>query len=250
MSKQPYFYSHLILPQLATHLVGGNVLDVGCGGGWLTRELKQRHPALKIEGMDKHYKFIQSANYHAYQQQLDISYRIENLETLSAETYKENYELITCHNVFAHIRQPQKEMLKLLSWLKKGGVLSVIIENPASHWVASAVGNVPLSFEAVKMGYEQNELPEAFANSRAHLKTRRVLTGDPRVLYSATDVEKWLSSLSNVSIEMRGLSVFMDYISNPNIHSSEQISLEQKLSVHPLWNPYAYFHHFLIIKKE
>ena len=250
MSKQPYFYSHLILDQLTTQLAFGTVLDVGCGGGWLTRELKQHHPALKIEGMDKHYKYIQSANYRAHQQQLDISYRIENLETLSAETYKENYELITCHNVLAHIRQPEKEMLKLLSWVKKGGVLSVIIENPASRWVASAVGKVPLSFEAVKMGYEQNELPEAFTNSRAHLKTRRVLTGDQRVLYSYADVEGWLSSLSGVSVEGRGLSVFMDYISNPNVYSSEQISLEQKLSVHPLWNPYAYFHHLIITKKE
>lgn len=250
MSKQPYFYSHLILPQLASHLVVGTVLDVGCGGGWLTRELKQYHPALKIEGMDKHYKSVQSANYHAHQQQLDISYRIENLETLSAETHKENYELITCHNVFAHIRQPEKEMLKLLSWVKKGGVLSVIIENPASRWVASAVGKVPLSFEAVKMGYEQNELPEAFANSRAHLKTRRVLTGDHRVLYSYADVEGWLSSLSGVSVEVSGLSVFMDYISDPDVSSSEQLTFEQNMSTDSLWKPYAYFYHVLITKIE
>lgn len=250
MIQQPYYFSHLLLRQVPIHDATKNMLDVGCGSGWLTRELKHQHPSLKIDGMDKHYKYIQASTYAAHQQQLDISYRIENIESLSAETYKEHYDLITCHNVLGHVWKAEVEILKLLSWVKKGGVLSLIIENSASRWLASSMRESSISFEELVVGYEQNELPEAFVKSRPHQKTRRVVTGDQRVLYSYDEVAGWLHSMNNVSFQIKGLSVFMDYLSDSNVHSSEQLTLEQKMSTHPLWNRYAYFYHFLITKKE
>ncbi|MFC4355222.1 class I SAM-dependent methyltransferase [Chryseomicrobium palamuruense] len=249
MCVTPYYYSQLLLEQLLEINTPSRVIDVGCGGGWLTRELAKHNPAImKIEGMDKHYKLIQTCSYEAHQQNLDISYRIENLETIPSEKYQGHYDLITCHNVLGHVQNAESEITKLLSWLRKDGVLSLIIENPASRGIEASMKEQSISFNEIANNYKNQNLPVEFIDARSKLIARRIKTHDQRMLYSCDDIERWLQSQEKVSFEMRGLSVFMDYIIDPQTHSMDQLALEKVLSKNPSWMPYAYFYHFQIKK--
>lgn len=250
LTNIPHYFSYLLLKQLPTELRPQRILDVGCGKGWLTRELATFYSGSHIEGIDKDNKMIQSSRYEANQSNFDISYRIENVERLSSETYSDTYDLITCHNVLAHVRDSRTVLRNLLEWLSPGGTLSVVTENPAGKFIEVRMRDEQVTFDWFEDAYKQEGIRKVFREADDKLEEVLVKSTDQRILYPKASLESWLSEHPNITFEVKGCSTFMDYIKDPDKTSVDQLKLEKELESHEDWNMYAYFYHFQITKKE
>lgn len=53
---------------------------------------------------------------------------------LSSDTFLTFYSLITCHNVLGYISNPTDQLHKMYSWLKPGGLLSIVVRTPSGRF--------------------------------------------------------------------------------------------------------------------
>jgi len=111
-----------------------NVLDVGCGAGWLSRRLAKHVPQGRVVGMDVSDEMIRCAR--------RASVDVENLMFVTGEVEEIPWE----PNFFAHAisvessyywRDPAAGIREIFRVLKSGGSARILInyycENPHSH---------------------------------------------------------------------------------------------------------------------
>lgn len=116
--------SHMLdaILSLAGMQVAGNVLDIGCGTGQLTRELY--HRGYRCTGIDVSEEAIKKAQY----QNEAIQYAVLDIE---AETSKElpsqSFSLIICKFVFPFIENKFHFLQKMNMLLKPGGAAVIIV---------------------------------------------------------------------------------------------------------------------------
>lgn len=238
----PHHFYSLLLTQLPKVSKDSAILDVGCGEGWMTRELASRYPEASILGVDKHFKAIQRCRYLASVEHLSIDYQIANIEQ-----YKflndETFDLITCHNVLAHCEEPRLVLRKLIDQLKPGGQLSLVVENPGAKAIEQAFRTEKREWSSVADHPER--LLDWFLPFEKLIEQTVKKKADGRVLYPLTEMESWLS---DVQFQVRGLSVFMDYCEGVSKEEVLQIQMEETLSRRPEFTKYAYFYHIQIKK--
>ena len=236
----PHHFYTLLLRQLPVLSGDLKILDVGCGEGLLTRELAIRYQEAAILGIDKHFKAIQRCRYLASVENLPIDYHIANIEHYKFSS-KEKFDLITCHNVLAHSEQPRLVLRKLVEQLKPGGQLSLVVENPAAKAIEQSFRTEGVEWSRFADDPERLlELFEPFDSLIGQTIKKQV---DARVLHPFTEIESWLS---DVEIQVRGLSVFMDYCEGVSGEEGLQIQLEETLSRKTEFKKFAYFYHVLV----
>ncbi len=239
----PHHFYSLLLRQLPGVSKNSAILDVGCGEGWMTRELASRYPEASILGVDKHFKAIQRCRYLASVENLSIDYQIANIEQyefLSDETF----DLITCHNVLAHCEEPRLVLRKLIDQLKPGGRLSLVVENPGAKAIEQSFRNDRVEWSS--FADNPNRLLEWFLPFEELVDQTVKKKVDERILHPLIEFESWLS---DVDFQVRGLSVFMDYCEGVSENEVLQIQMEEPLSRKTEFRKYAYFYHILIQKK-
>lgn len=104
-------YAKLILP-----LVRGKVLDIGCGQGWLTKEMAEIPEVDMIDGVDKF------SEQPVENQDAKITYVKAILPDINTDA--EQFDTIVSTEFIEHITQPDLEMLlpKIHKWLKPDGL--------------------------------------------------------------------------------------------------------------------------------
>lgn len=95
------------------------VLDVGCGGGLLSEALAKRGAI--VTAIDVSKPLIVIAKNHAEQQQLNIDYQCQDVETLTKEVRR--FDIITCIELLEHIPDPQRMIKNCATLLKCSGKL-------------------------------------------------------------------------------------------------------------------------------
>jgi 2-polyprenyl-6-hydroxyphenyl methylase/3-demethylubiquinone-9 3-methyltransferase len=132
---------HLINPlrlqyiQHQTTLVDQQVVDVGCGGGLLSEAMARQ--GAKVTGVDMSEALIQVAQNHAQQNQIDIDYRCQSIESLAAEK-PHTFDILTCMELLEHVPDPKRMIETCAQLVKPNGKLffSTINRNPKAYLLA------------------------------------------------------------------------------------------------------------------
>lgn len=97
----------------------GEVLDLGCGAGWLSLEVA-RNGAV-VNGIDISSKRIKIAKAHAKKVGINVNYFVEDIQNLSW-VKKSKYDVILNWNSLHHIRNVEEILLGIRKSLKRGGM--------------------------------------------------------------------------------------------------------------------------------
>ena len=107
---------------------GGNVLDVGCGTGELTREFRRNFPNAEIWGSD----FSMKAIDYCRQQNKTIFYA--NHPLLNKEYDKKYFDMITIMHVLEHLDKPEELIERAKELLKDDGKLIIALPINDEEW--------------------------------------------------------------------------------------------------------------------
>jgi 2-polyprenyl-6-hydroxyphenyl methylase/3-demethylubiquinone-9 3-methyltransferase len=109
---------------------GLDILDVGCGGGLISEPMARL--GATVTGLDAAEAAIAAAQAHARESGLDITYRADTAETLSAEGGA--FDAILALEVVEHVPDPAALLVTLSQLLRPGGlvILSTLNRTPAS----------------------------------------------------------------------------------------------------------------------
>lgn len=229
------FFYDVLIRKLNPFLKGKkNALDIGCGYGWLTRELAKEN--LNVLGFDIDEISINKCKEEAEKQGLGIIYDVKNIENLSENNYFDKFDLITCHNVLGYTEDPLREIIKLATWLKSDGFLSLVLRNPASRVIESYVRdkNIEFAEQRINQDYFRDK---SFGVCR---------------MYYDKQIKDWIYE-ADLSVEaFYGLSTFYDITENSYYEDEEwkskALELELTLSEKSPYREIASYWHFVVRK--
>jgi 2-polyprenyl-6-hydroxyphenyl methylase / 3-demethylubiquinone-9 3-methyltransferase len=123
----------------SAHLVGKNVLDVGCGGGILADSMARR--GANVLGIDLSNKALKVAQLHAIEAQTpNIIYRESSAENLAVEQPAQ-YDIVTCMEMLEHVPEPTSVVKACATLVRPGGwVFFSTINRNAKAWLFAVVG--------------------------------------------------------------------------------------------------------------
>ena len=99
-------------------LPGKSVLDVGCGGGFLSEEFAR--DGYNVSGIDPASASIQAAKRHAVENDLHIDYRVGRGEAIPFPDG--SFDIVACCDVLEHVDDPGQVIREVSRTLKEGGV--------------------------------------------------------------------------------------------------------------------------------
>lgn len=120
----PANYEHPRLQWILKQVSGGDVLEIGCGNGGMTRHLAVQ--ADQVTAMDVSRPSLDVIDH------LKLA-NVRAVESLFEKFQPEQfYDWIVMSEVLEHLRRPNKAVASCLSWLSPGG--SLLITTPNGHW--------------------------------------------------------------------------------------------------------------------
>lgn len=97
----------------------GSLLDIGCADGTTTRNIKQRHPKLKITGVD----LYDSAIKYAKSVSSDITFITADVHKLPFGN--KTFNAVVAVEVLEHLHEPEQVLTEINRVLKPGGTFIV-----------------------------------------------------------------------------------------------------------------------------
>lgn len=146
-------------------------LDVGCGEGTLTRQLRVLVP--EVIGVDNHAESVAMARAHPDAD--DITY-IE-ADVLAPDFPDESFDLITAvaslHHMNAHVA-----LVRLKSLLRTGGVLAVVglARSTAIDWPLDLAAVIPHRVRVLRDGCWEHPSPIVWPPPESYASMRRIAT--------------------------------------------------------------------------
>ncbi|MET1256233.1 class I SAM-dependent methyltransferase [Aliikangiella maris] len=131
-SARPYVLS------MCEPIDGLDILDLGCGEGYVSRELKKRG-ATNIFGIDISEEMINRAIAEQVRQNLD-GMTFKNLDVRQFdESNAKQYDLVLAMFLFNYLDVPdtQATMKKIFNWLKPGGYFVFAVPHPLLAYLKS-----------------------------------------------------------------------------------------------------------------
>ena len=101
-------------------------LDVGCGNGWVVREISKFKNCTLAEGVDGAPEMINKAKY----QDGENNYYVEDIEKWVPT---KTYDIIFSMEVFYYFKQPEKIINNLVQYLNDNGTLIIGIDHYAEN---------------------------------------------------------------------------------------------------------------------
>jgi len=97
---------------------GKSVLDLGCGGGFMSEELARK--GARVIGVDPSEAAIRAAQAHAESEKLEIDYKVGNGESLPLADHC--VDCVVCVDVLEHVADLDRVLDEVQRVLKPGGV--------------------------------------------------------------------------------------------------------------------------------
>jgi ubiquinone/menaquinone biosynthesis C-methylase UbiE len=156
--------------------VGGHILEVAPGPGYLAIEIARRG-RYEISGLDISHTFVEIATRNARAAQVDIDFRQGNA---SAMPFPENtFDLVLCRAAFKNFSQPVTAMNEMHRVLKPGGrALIVDLRKDASindidayirssdlGWANSAIYKVTFRYLLLPRAYSRQQFVDMASSS-------------------------------------------------------------------------------------
>ncbi len=113
------YFRNLLEKKFESGFKNRKVLDVGCGGGFLSEELDKI--GLNVIGVDPSKESINIARQHAVTKNLNIEYKESFGETLPFEDSV--FDMVFCCDVLEHVNDVNKVISEISRVLKTGGLL-------------------------------------------------------------------------------------------------------------------------------
>jgi 2-polyprenyl-6-hydroxyphenyl methylase / 3-demethylubiquinone-9 3-methyltransferase len=135
-------------------LEGKKIIDIGCGGGLLTEELARAKA--QVTGIDKSEALIKVAEQHAKQSGLNISYLLEDTETLAKKQPK-YFDLACCMELLEHVPDPTLLIKACSDLIKSGGWLFFSTVNRNFYAYLSAIIGAEYVLKFLPKGTHQYE---------------------------------------------------------------------------------------------
>jgi ubiquinone/menaquinone biosynthesis C-methylase UbiE len=112
------------------------ILEIGCGTGVITTELKQ-HTKIQVSGLDIQYDRLEIARKHDPVSHYDCA------DAYHLPYTKDSFDFVVAHYLFLWLKEPVQALLEILRVLKPGGQLIALaepdylsrIDNPKELWV-------------------------------------------------------------------------------------------------------------------
>lgn len=119
-----------IFDPLVTDWRGKTVLDIGCGGGFMSEALAQR--GAHVTGIDPAQHAIAAARQHAQASYLDIDYHVGYAEQLPFKAH--SFDHILCVDVLEHVGDLHIVLAEAARVLRPGGLF--MFDTINSTWIA------------------------------------------------------------------------------------------------------------------
>ncbi|MCP4136310.1 MAG: 3-demethylubiquinone-9 3-O-methyltransferase [bacterium] len=165
------------------------LLDVGCGGGFLSEELAKID--LDVTGIDISKESIEAAKRHAKQENLNIKYLAGIGEDLPFES--NSFDFVCCCDVLEHVQDPDKVIGEIARVLKKDGI-----------FFYDTINRTILS-KLVMIKIMQEWKSTAFLDSNIHLWN---------MFIKPKELVKLLEKHTLVNREVRGIAPGMNFIAH------------------------------------
>jgi 2-polyprenyl-6-hydroxyphenyl methylase/3-demethylubiquinone-9 3-methyltransferase len=114
----PVRYGYFKRQMQALAVPGKAVLDVGCGGGFLTESFAR--DGYEVAGIDPSANCIAAAGEHAAVNGLAVEYRVASGECLPFAN--SSFDIVSCCDVLEHVQDPNQVIREIARALKPGGV--------------------------------------------------------------------------------------------------------------------------------
>jgi len=178
------------------------ILEIGCGTGRLGASIKARQRAF-VTGIE-----LNEVAASLARQRLDRVI-VGNVESLDCGLGGEEFDCVICGDVLEHLRQPDRVLRRIHSWLAPGGHLVASIPNVRNHsvltglfegnWTYESAGlldNTHLRF-FTRLDIEQLLDRSEFRDRRSWHSTQRWLSGMDRKRQSWSGAlgPAWMSSV-------------------------------------------------------
>ncbi|MFZ0389941.1 MAG: methyltransferase domain-containing protein [Calditrichia bacterium] len=120
-------HNEFIIDALENSASVDTILDIGCGTGWLLRQMKKNNPLISGIGVDISTKMINVAQAEALQERLDgLSFISADWEKLNMSDLLDiigdkSLSHITCSSVFHYFGDAESALIKIYNVLNPGG---------------------------------------------------------------------------------------------------------------------------------
>ncbi|CAD7089477.1 unnamed protein product [Hermetia illucens] len=137
-------------------LEGINILEVGCGGGFLTENLARLHA--NVTGIDAGKDVIRAAERHVCQQSPDllnrIQYKADTIENFAKDNL-ERYDAVVLSEVVEHVENVPKFISSAVDTLKPGGSIFITTPNRTIPMLVTGIILAENVFRIVPQGTHQ-----------------------------------------------------------------------------------------------
>lgn len=107
------------------------ILDVGCGEGHITAEIKRQFPEAEVHGLD----YSLSAIRRAHAAYSEVSFSVA--DAVKSPYPDGEFDVVVCNNLWEHVSDPIGMLLRMKGVLRPGG--SVIISTPSRYRTSNLV---------------------------------------------------------------------------------------------------------------